>query len=98
MVTLINKFTVKGNFDEFERIWAQSAEFMRSQPGFIGFKLHRSLSRPDVYVNVALWQTQADHQRVLASAEFGEHISQLANVAVPDPDLYTVVLEGAPVQ
>ncbi|MEU9168848.1 antibiotic biosynthesis monooxygenase family protein [Streptomyces sp. NPDC048420] len=97
MVTLINKFTVKGSTEEFEQIWAQSAEFMRSQQGFLGFKLHRSLGRPDVYVNVALWQTQADHQRVLASAEFGAHIRQLADVAIPDPDLYTVVLEGAPV-
>ncbi|MFG2121414.1 antibiotic biosynthesis monooxygenase family protein [Streptomyces sp. NPDC048710] len=98
MVTLINKFTVNGDFDEFERIWAQSADFMRSQKGFIGFKLHRSLSRPDVYVNVALWESQADHQRVLASPEFAEHIKELAAVAVPDPDLYTVVLEGAPAQ
>ncbi|MFI7499851.1 antibiotic biosynthesis monooxygenase family protein [Streptomyces sp. NPDC049687] len=96
MVTLINKFTVKGDFDAFERIWAQSAEFMRSQKGFIGFKLHRSLSRPDIYVNVALWESQADHQRVLASREFGEHIKELAALSVPDPDLYAVVLEGVP--
>lgn len=98
MVTLINKFTVKGNFDEFERIWAESADFMRSQKGFIGFKLHRSLSRPDVYVNVALWESPDDHRRVLASAEFGEHVKQLAAVAEPDPDLYSVVLEGVPAE
>lgn len=96
MVTLINKFTVLGDTGEFERIWQESSEFMRSQPGFVGFKLHRSLSRADVYVNVAIWESAADHQRVLGSREFGLHIEQLAKVATPDPDLYTVVLEGVP--
>lgn len=98
MVTLINKFTVQGDTTEFERVWQESSEFMRSQHGFLGFRLHRSLNRPDVYVNVALWESAADHQRVLASPEFGVHIKQLAALATPEPDLYSTVLEGDPAQ
>ena len=96
MVTLVNKFTVHGDTGEFERVWKESSEFMKAQPGFLGFKLHRSLSRPDVYINIARWATAEDHRRVLVGPEFGVHIQELAAVATADPDLYTVVLEGVP--
>ncbi|MFJ2865818.1 antibiotic biosynthesis monooxygenase family protein [Kitasatospora sp. NPDC087314] len=96
MVTLINKFTVHGDTAEFEKVWAASSEFMRAQQGFVNFKLHRSLNRPDSYVNIALWETVEDHHRVLASPEFAVHIKELAALATPEPDLYVVVLEGTP--
>jgi long-chain acyl-CoA synthetase len=99
MITLINKFVVQGDDTaEFERIWTESSEFMRSQPGFVGFKLHKSLRNPDVYVNVALWESAEDHHKVLASEAFAVHVRELATVATADPDLFTVVLEGVPAQ
>jgi long-chain acyl-CoA synthetase len=95
MVTLINKFLVTGDTQEFERVWRESSEFMCSQPGFISFRLHRSLNRPDVYVNVAVWESAQDHQRVLSGPEFAVHIKQLATLAKPDPDLYSTVIDSA---
>jgi long-chain acyl-CoA synthetase len=96
MITLINKFTLTGDSAEFERVWKVSSDFMRSQPGFVSFHLHRSLNRPDVYVNVAVWETAQDHQRVLAGPEFGLHIKQLGALAKPDPDLYVTVIDSGP--
>lgn len=98
MVTLINVFTVTGDADEFERVFAASSEFMRSQPGFVDHSLVRSLRRPGVYVNIAHWTDPGAHQRVVQSEGFRAHIAQLAQVAKAEPDLYAPVLDVSAVQ
>ena len=92
MVTLVNKFTVTGNSDDFERIWKASSEFMLDQPGFISFQLIRSLTDRSVYFNVAEWADPESHTRVMRSAAFQSHIAELATVARPEPNLCEVVL------
>ncbi len=93
MVTLVNKFTVTGTPEEFERVWKASSEFMRNQPGFVSFRLVRSLGDPQVYINVAEWKDAESHRRVLASTEFQTHIAELAAVATPEPYVCEVVIE-----
>jgi long-chain acyl-CoA synthetase len=95
MVTLVNKFTVAGEPSDFERIWQQSSDFMRRQPGFISFRLVRSLNNPNVYINIAEWADAQSHQKVVGSANFQEHIAQLAAVATPEPNLCEVVIAHA---
>jgi len=93
MVILVNKFTVTTDPAEFERIWAASSHFMRQQPGFINFRLVRSLQDPQVYINIAEWADAESHGRALQSDNFQAHISELANVAKPEPHLCDMVLE-----
>jgi long-chain acyl-CoA synthetase len=95
MVTLINKFTVAGESTDFERIWQESSEFMRQQPGFISFRLVRSLNNPQVYINIAEWADAESHQRVVGSPNFQQHIAELAAVATPEPNLCEVVIAHA---
>jgi len=95
MVTLINRCTVHGDTDEFERVFATSSVFMCSQPGFASHRLVRSLRNPKVYVNVAEWQSVAQHQAAVARPGFADHMKELAALAAVDPDLYTPVLERA---
>jgi long-chain acyl-CoA synthetase len=95
MVTLINKFTVAGESSDFVRIWQQSSEFMRQQPGFISFRLVRSLNNPDVYINIAEWADVESHQRVIGSPNFQQHIAELSAVATPEPNLCEVVIAHA---
>lgn len=92
VVTLVNKFTVTADPAEFERIWTDSSDFMRQQPGFISFRLLRSLQDPQVYINIAEWADAESHRRVLQSDDFQTHISALANVAKPEPHLCDMVL------
>lgn len=95
MVTLVNKFTVAGEASDFERIWQQSSDFMRQQPGFISFRLVRSLNNPNVYINIAEWADAQSHQKVVGSPGFQEHIAQLAAVSTPEPNLCEVVIAHA---
>jgi long-chain acyl-CoA synthetase len=93
MVILINHFTVKGDPDEFERVFAASSEFMVGQDGFISHELVKSLRDPHSYVNVAYWESVQAHQEVVRADGFSDHIRALAAVAEVKPDLYTPVLQ-----
>jgi long-chain acyl-CoA synthetase len=98
MALLVNKFTVTGNPDEFERIWTDSSEFMRHQPGFVSFRLVRSVSQPGVYFNIAEWADVAAHERVVRSPAFQSHITELARLAKPEPSMCETVISHASAQ
>jgi long-chain acyl-CoA synthetase len=93
MVTLINKFTVASDRDNFERVWEASSEFMRTQPGFLRFRLVRALHDECVYFNIAEWETAEAHQKSLHSEAFRSHILELAKVATAEPFLCDMVLD-----
>jgi long-chain acyl-CoA synthetase len=95
MVTLVNKFIVKGKPEDFERVWMASSEFMKTQPGFLSYRFIRSLSDPRVYFNVAEWTDAESHTRVMRSADFRTHLTELAAVATPEANLCEVVGEYA---
>ena len=93
MVTMVNKFTVSDDPEKFAQVWEESSEFMRNQPGFINFRLVRSLSDPQVYFNISDWKDAESHGRVLHSSAFQDHIAELAALAVPEPNMCEVVIE-----
>lgn len=72
-ITLINAFEVpEGQDEQFLAGWERSRDFLRTQPGYLSTKLHRSLG-PDAdfrYVNVARWESAAAFRRATAQPEF----------------------------
>lgn len=98
MIILINRFTLHGSPEEFERVFKESAELLQRQPGFIHYRLVRSLFNPNIYTNIAQWEDRESHDRVIRSPEFGDHIKALGAVAAPGPELHEVVTEGDPVE
>jgi heme-degrading monooxygenase HmoA len=81
-VTLINSFVVPSDRDaDFMALWAKTSAFFRTQPGFVGLRMHRALS-PDAshrYVNVAVWDSVE---------QFGAaHDTEQFRVLVADPGL-----------
>jgi long-chain acyl-CoA synthetase len=93
MVTMVNKFTVPEDPDKFAEVWEASSQFMRDQPGFVNFRLVRSVSNPQVFFNISDWKDAESHQRVLRSGAFQAHIAELAGVAVPEPNMCEVLIE-----
>ena len=89
---LINPFEVPENIDDdrFLKGWGRAAEYMRSQPGFVGSELHRALS-PNAkfrFVNVAEWESPQDFQAAVRSPEFQ---AMVAGTPPGYPALYEVV-------
>ncbi|MBO0807007.1 MAG: AMP-binding protein [Actinobacteria bacterium] len=95
MVVLLNRLTVTGSPEKFEEVFEKSSLFMRTQPGFMGHTLVKSLRDPGSYVNIAQWEQAADHIRSVQNPEFMEHITALAEVSSSNPDLYSIVMDVA---
>ena len=89
---LINPFEVPEEMDDnrFLEGWGRAANYMRSQPGFVGSELHLAVSpNPRFrFVNVAEWESPQDFQAAVGSPEF----QAMAAGAPPNhPALYEVV-------
>lgn len=91
-VVLINPFSVpKGREEEFIKMWNETAERMKNEPGFIETKLHRSLD-PDArfqFINIAHWESQEAWQAAVSKVRISEqHLPIEAN-----PALYRVEVQ-----
>lgn len=53
-ITFINRFTLNGATEEFERAFTETAEFIRKQPGLLRYTLSRDVGKANSYVNIAL--------------------------------------------
>ena len=96
-VTLINCFEVPtGREEEFFAMWQQVNTYMRSKPGYVGHKLHRSLKTdaPFRFVNIAQWESQ-EHFLAAHDEGFRALVSQAGWAAFPHrPNLYEVIHQG----
>lgn len=94
MLVLVNKFVVTGSSEEFEKVFRETAEFMRSRPGCLRYRLVRSDADPTVYINIAEW---ADRDALLSLAnqpEMIKHREEIKTVAIPDPHFCSPVIEA----
>jgi quinol monooxygenase YgiN len=95
MVTLVNKLTVTGDIDEFNRILQRLTEFMRAQPGYLSSELLHSVRNPAVWVEVARWESAEAHIAAVTNPGFKERVAGLGAHASVDPDVYATVHENA---
>jgi heme-degrading monooxygenase HmoA len=96
-VTLMNRFRVAPERDEqFLALWTNTSNYFRAQPGFVSLRLHRAASSAaeDRWVNVAVWESEADFRAAHAGGEFRAAITQPGWEHFPSsPMLYRVVTE-----
>jgi heme oxygenase (mycobilin-producing) len=95
-VTLMNSFVVPEGRDEaFLKLWIETSEYFRAQPGFLSLRLHRAVT-PGTdyrYVNIARWATDAHYRAPHLTDEFRQLVSQDGWREFPSsPVLYEVVL------
>lgn len=93
MVTLVNRLTVTGCPEEFEKLLAGITEIMKAQPGFQSHQLYRSLRNPNVYVEVAQWSDAGAHKAAMQNPGFGANVAKLKALASAEPDLFAEVVE-----
>ena len=89
---LINPFEVpQGQADEaFLAGWQRAAEYMRTQPGFVGTRLHRAVMAEARFrfVNIAEWESAEDFPAAVTSEGFRQLAS---NGPSGQPALYQLV-------
>jgi long-chain acyl-CoA synthetase len=73
LITVIARFTTKGDPEAFERFFLDHVKYMKAQDGFGAHQAVRSLDNPAVYVNFGWWLGQEAFQKVVASDQFKAH-------------------------
>ena len=97
-ITLVNCFEVPSSREEeFFILWQQVNTYMRGKNGYLGHKLHRSLTSDARFrfVNVAQWAS-TESFNAAHDAGFRALVSQPAWASFRSfPTLYEVVHEGS---
>lgn len=88
-VVLINLFTVdKADEPALLAAWADDAELMKRQPGFISTQLHRAIGGSCAYLNYAVWESTAAFRAAFSHPEFQSRLSAYPSSAVAAPHLF----------
>jgi heme-degrading monooxygenase HmoA len=91
-VVLVNIFTLdKADEQDFLKVWQSDADFMKQQPGFISTQLHRAIGESLVYLNYAVWESNAAFKTAFTNPEFLEKLSSYPSSAVCTPHLFQKV-------
>lgn len=91
-VVLVNIFTLdKADEQAFLKAWQDDAVFMKQQPGFISTQLHRAIGESPIYLNYAVWESNAHFRAAFTSPEFRAKLATYPSSAVATPHLFQKV-------
>ncbi len=71
--------------------WADDAEFMKRQPGFISTQLHRAIGDSPTYLNYAVWVSIETFRAAITHPEFIAKLSAYPSSVVASPHLFQKV-------
>lgn len=100
VVTLVNVIEIAADqVDSFVDGWRERAGFMRTQPGFRDYQLHRALLADSRFqlINIARWDSAEAFQAATADPEFRKQMQALIDTGLQvtgHPALYHLVLEA----
>ena len=80
--------------DDAIAMWETARDFLKTQPGYVSTKLHRSLSADARYllINVAEWESPQAFKAATGLMRQKAILPRIEGV-VPGPDLYKVIRE-----
>lgn len=90
----INRFTVSGDVEEFERLLREVNKHMSAQPGFHFHRLYRSEREPNVYVETSEWESPELHKAAMSQDGFWGPVKQIGQLATVEPGAFEVVRES----
>ncbi len=91
-VVVMNKFNVGINeVDEFLKIFEETTNYFRQQPGFISAQLHRGIAGSTTFVNYVVWESAADFKRAFNNPEFKSNMANTLPNTVMSPHLFKKV-------
>lgn len=91
-VVLVNIFKLdKADEQDFLKVWQSDADFMKQQPGFISTQLHRAIGESLVYLNYAVWESNAAFRAAFTHPEFSKKLSVYPSSAHCTPHLFQKV-------
>jgi heme-degrading monooxygenase HmoA len=91
-VILMNKFNVNPDeVDEFLKVFAETTNYFKQQPGFISAQLHRGIAGSSTFVNYVIWESVAHFKQAFDRPEFKSNMATLLPSTVMSPHLFKKV-------
>jgi heme-degrading monooxygenase HmoA len=88
-VILMNKFNVNPDeVDEFLKVFAETTNYFKQQPGFISAQLHRGIAGSSTFVNYVIWESVAHFKQAFDRPEFKSNMATLLPSTVMSPHLF----------
>ena len=88
-VILVNVFTVaEGDIPALLAAWAEDAEWMKRQQGYISTQLHRGIAGSTVFLNYAVWESVAYFRAAFTHPSFKSALERYPSSAVASPHLF----------
>jgi heme-degrading monooxygenase HmoA len=79
-VTVINRFTVKGDIGAFEREFQAHSQFLCRQEEFDFLVTVQLVDRPEVFVHLGHWRSLRGFQQVVHDETFLKHVQRLGSM------------------
>ncbi|MGW4120042.1 antibiotic biosynthesis monooxygenase family protein [Nocardia sp. NPDC004711] len=95
-ITVINIFAVPAELaDDFLKIWAADASFMKWEPGFVSTQMNRGIGGSQLFANVAVWESSAALLAALSNPEFQQGAAKYPDGIVTYPTAFQkIAVEG----
>lgn len=91
-VILLNKFTVKPeDTDQFLKVFAETTEGFKQQPGFISAQLHRGIGGSNTFFNYVVWESANHFKQAFSRPEFRSNMADVLPNATMSPHLFKKV-------
>ncbi|MCY7308141.1 MAG: antibiotic biosynthesis monooxygenase [Rhodoferax sp.] len=89
-VILVNIFTVaESDVPALLKAWADDANWMKPQPGYISTHLHHGIAGSAVFMNYAIWESVALFRAAFNHPEFKNALAHYPPSAVASPHLFS---------
>ena len=89
-VVLVNVFQVaKEDIAALLEAWEADANWMKKQPGYISTQLHQGIAGSTVFLNYALWESNAHFRAAFNHPEFKQALAHYPSPTVASPHLFT---------
>jgi len=91
-VILLNKFTVKPeDTDQFLKVFAETTEGFKQQPGFISAQLHRGIGGSNTFFNYVVWESANHFKQAFSRPEFRSSMADVLPNTTMSPHLFKKV-------
>lgn len=94
MFYTVNRYTVSGDAEEFDRLLLEVNQHMSAQAGFRVYRLYRSESEPEVYLETSQWETVEQHRAAMAQDGFWGPVKKIGKIATVEPGSFQLVREN----
>jgi len=89
-VVLVNIFHVaESEIPLLLKAWADDANWMKQQPGYISTQLHRGIAGSTVFLNYAVWESVSHFRAAFNHPDFKKALDHYPPSAVASPHLFT---------